>query len=48
MRLIPSATGPDLDVLAQARAAGRCEVLAVVLPRYANDALGFLDRARDR
>lgn len=46
VRLIPSFLGGDLDVLIQAKAAGATAVLVVAVPRYAEDVLAFLDKAR--
>jgi DNA-binding MurR/RpiR family transcriptional regulator len=47
VRIVPSSnSAPDLDALVQARAAGADAVLAIVLPRYGEDALRFMRDAR--
>ncbi len=47
VRLVPSFMGGDLDTLIQAKAAGATSVFAVVFPRYAEDALSFLESAKE-
>lgn len=48
VRLVPSPTlGPDLDLLVQARAAGGTAVLVAAFPRYAEEALAFMDVAHE-
>lgn len=46
VRLVPSFMGGDLDVLIQAKAAGATAVLVMAVPRYAEDVLAFLEKAR--
>jgi len=46
VRVTPSPAGGDLDVLAQARAAGAEAILVIAVPRYGQDALDLIVKAK--
>jgi len=47
VRLVPSFMGGDVDTLIQARSAGATAALMMVFPRYAEDALDLIDKAKE-